>query len=367
MLPLLLSPEDSFLSNWKYTHFLFNYAEGFVKRGLVGEILRQTTSNISFTLVWKLSVLLLTVIYGILFAVFARPWWRERTNAGLFLFLLIAITSSATLQHAVFDLGRFDLLCLLLALGCIACSGHLSLSTLGSVLLVNSCLLLSLLIHEAAFFLYVPLVLAFWHMLDPSARGCRRQLLSAVFLMIATWIISTRGQMTLNTLQVHTAQLQAIYGSRVESSALLVLHRQGIAENIRLTLDNGFTVARLISHLIMLLALFPLFKLLWHFYRACRTVLISQQKLLLLSSFSPLALYPLGYDHFRWWALALTNLFIVLSLLMTWYPPVRTRIAAAIMQHKTLVWLTIASSLLFGPLAVTESFDFLLWYSTYPH
>jgi hypothetical protein len=67
-----------------------------------------------------------------------------------------------------------------------------------------------------------------------------------------------------------------------------------------------------------------------------------------------LVLYPLGIDHFRWWALSLTNLFIITSFLMLSEKAFLESVFKFIEEHKRLVIGISVFGLLTGPIGITS-------------
>ena len=135
-----------------------------------------------------------------------------------------------------------------------------------------------------------------------------------------------------------------------------VLHEGGAIQNIRRTYYLGVSMERLWHHLLMFALLAPV---LFMLFQATRAVLGQREPrawLVLLAALSPLALYPLGHDHFRWWALALTNMFVALAMLGITREGMRTAIARTFERYWLLGWVAIGLALITGPLGVTTSF-----------
>ncbi|MEI9937229.1 MAG: hypothetical protein WDO69_08375 [Pseudomonadota bacterium] len=107
-----------FPSLWCATHFTFNYSQGFVRRGLIGEIARQIGGNyvyryntfviFSFVLQWTA---------GILFALAAGRAFRQRTGDWNFRIALLVMCASPGMIFLVSAVGYFDFLGLISVLG----------------------------------------------------------------------------------------------------------------------------------------------------------------------------------------------------------------------------------------------------------
>jgi hypothetical protein len=81
-----------------------------------------------------------------------------------------------------------------------------------------------------------------------------------------------------------------------------------------------------------------------------------QGLLVLLASFGPLLLYPITHDHFRWWSVALTTVFLMLSVLMLGSRSLAGQVSAFFEQHRKLALLVIGFSFLIGGLGIVSSF-----------
>ena len=342
------------VNDWKYTHFLFSYQDEFLKRSLVGELMRHLVGPVTYDAVVVCSVIALATLSVLLFYVCVRPALKKPMPRGGFLFAAVALSSPATLQHFAFDLGRFDVFNLLLAVASLLAIHGLS--RMAAALVVCVLLAISLLIHEGVFFMYMPLVVGYWFYRDRARSALWLQGTYVVLAFLMTFVISRWGQVTLYSLDHHLALLTERFGDRVVAISVQVLHEGGVIQNIRRTYYLGVSMERLWHHLLMFVLLAPV---LFMLFQATRAVLGQREPrawLVLLAALSPLALYPLGHDHFRWWALALTNLFVALAMLGITREGMRTAIARTFERYWLLGWVAIGLALITGPLGVTESF-----------
>jgi hypothetical protein len=149
------------------THWTFTYEHGFIKRGLVGEIVGRIVGPPSTALLAGLSFAFTVVVAALLFRLFLEPARRE-ARFGTWLFALIAGTHSGTISNLVLDAGRFDQIGLLILLGCLAVIRR-GTPTMRWVLVPAACVV-GLLVHEAFLFLSLPLILATWHYEDAGPR-----------------------------------------------------------------------------------------------------------------------------------------------------------------------------------------------------
>lgn len=349
---------DAALGDWRATHWLFNYDIEFVKRGLIGELLRQFGVDVDRQLIVFLSGILLFILISVLFTVFFKLFFHGEPYVGLWLLFLMVVSHSATLQHFAFDMGRFDAFGLLLTLLCmlavVKTSGYIR------VFIITFFMSLSILIHEATLFMYVPLVLAFWWYYDAGKNSVfiRDILLSTAVLSVVTAIVYRTGNFSSMPLDNHLDMLREAYGRWVSKSSLQVLHATGFKDNLQLTWKNGFNYKRLSHHVLMLVfILIPLGCLLYRVGKVVRDELATRDLVLMLASFSPLTLYPVAHDHFRWWALSITNFFVVVAILIYRNDRFRSSCASSIFVERRRVYGIIALSLILGPLGVIESFS----------
>ncbi len=83
------------LITWSFTHWAFSYNYGFVKRGLVGELLSQAIEPPSlFRTVWVASLLSAVVVAAALLYFFLRPFVQFRQPGHLALAVVTATHSA---------------------------------------------------------------------------------------------------------------------------------------------------------------------------------------------------------------------------------------------------------------------------------
>ena len=339
---------ESVLTLWTFT-----YDYGFIKRALVGEVVARTFGVPSATLITILSGVLALALAAALLRWFAEPALRDG-SLGVWLFALVAVSHSATLSNVVYDLGRFDHIGYFLVLGCLTVLAHGSHSLRLGVVPV-ACVI-GLLVHEAFALMFVPLVLAVWeYEEDRTGREIRVILLTG--LVATTWAIGTFGLMTALPMDEYIRHLNSLHPFAVVEGSVFVLYTD-LGQNVRGTLTTIRDIWYLANHLGMVLLLLPSFILL---RRLARAVAAKERasggrvKLVVLAALTPLLLYPLGWDLSRWWAIALTNLFIALSYLAVREGSIRA-IGKAIEGSPVVVGAVLCVSLVAGPLGVVQPF-----------
>ncbi|MDO0946746.1 hypothetical protein [Chromohalobacter israelensis] len=360
--PNLFLNGTSYLSDWNYTHYLFNYDDGFVKRGAVGEFLKTLVDNVSYGFVSLFSYLSLGGLYFLFFWFVSKPHVTYEGRLGAFLLMLLAVTSPATLQHFAFDVGRFDLIIyiffilIVLSINCLAeKSVHVTFFA------VVAGLSLSVLVHEAAFFMIAPLVLVFWNYIDPSRKGVVFQCVGFAVIFFVTFLVSTRGEYSALGFEEHLEALQEVYGDRVVGTSLNVIHSASLEENVNRTIKLGASLPRLIHHGALVFFMMPFVYMIYKLYMSVRDNVGLRVKFMFIASLSPLALYPLGQDHFRWWSLAITNIILSICFIVLRDKFIRDVVLSFFEGRAKLVAFVVLAGLVSGPLGVTESFDVVVY------
>ncbi len=345
------------LVNWSFTHWAFSYEHGFVKRGLAGEVLTWfvAPAEVFGAMYWVALVSSVAVAVALAF-VFWSPFIRTG-ESGALLLAVVATTHFATLQHHFYDVGRFDQLGLLLMLGCLAAVNRCRLATTAAI--VAALAALGLVVHEAFLFIFLPVIAAYW--IARQSRLPRSTLAFAVvagWLLIVTALIIRDGRPSVSQ-DDYARELVATYGPWINDRSVQVLYGNLQQESLR-SVRNLLDPRRVVQHAVLALFLLPTAVLFWRMVRpvvsdpatgAARPPLTA---LVILAAFSPLALYPIGIDFARWWALALTNLFVVLSLFVRDLPEWRPALAV-VSRSRNLIWVVLALNLLAGPLGVAAS------------
>ena len=345
------------LSSFKFTHFLFNYESEFLKRGFIGEVFRLLGFEMNYQLASTVSYVLFVVFTLVFLFIITSAFKDSLVTTGVWLFIFMAAIHPATIQHFYVDLGRFDAFAFLIA----ALSIYLiaRFSTVTSFVLVPILIILMLLIHEGTFFMYVPLILGFWLYRSSKLKEYLAITIVALISIFSTYVISKNGLITNMTKEQHYSSLVKTHGEdRIGMSSVAVLHGRELKENFFHTLTRGFNKNRLQEHVKLFIILFPLFLLmLVLLIEEVKSNGFSKKLLFIATAFGPLGLYPLGHDHFRWWALALTNLFVVLSIISYYDQSFKRILVSMFYKHQTLVVVILVSSVVVGGMGVTSAFQ----------
>lgn len=349
-----------FAFNWGYTHFLFNYDVEFVKRGLTGELLGAVFKPLNRDIVKVFCLVLAVGFVGALNHFFYSAWQHKTESRALGWLVLLAVVSPATSQHFMYDFARLDML----VYGCwLALLWYWRLQPCRSYcrdgLIVATFFALVLLIHEAAFFWIVPTTLLMWRVLDRTSPAMAMQIIVGLLALVVTYIISTYGAYTTLDHDQHLAVLREQYGPWVVRSAVRVLHDVGMMDNFLLTMLHTWHIEHLWQHGVFFVAMSPFALLFLRMILAIKPCLARSELLLVVVAWSPLVLYPLGLDHFRWWSLAICNAFVVLLFLCQVKQGVLTSLEAAFVKpgNKILAVTCLLLSVLIGPLQNEHCFN----------
>lgn len=390
------------MSDWAYTQWLFSYQYGFVKRGLHGEILHRLGADGSYILIVSLSVLILAGISVLLFRLFlilltgnqnlpegGRTLLSSSIQLNVWLFFLLAIFHSATFQMLYFNIGRLEHIHLFLTLACLLLMVHGTdrgsekRAGTGSsrkrpvlFLAVTFTVVVSLLVHEAFYFFFLPVLFMAWIYTD---RGTLfyNIMRAALFAgaSILTWYIAVYGLMDMDQYYPYMEAMREQYGSRALYSSLMVVFRD-TAMNLDYTqywLLKSPRIPVYIFFFLMIMSPGAIF--FWKLYRrdfqyslkalkrlfTSRRITSSESEPLLraaviLSCLSPLCLIPLGFDIFRWFGITFLNLFMMTALLSV-NSSFRTHLYATTNRYWYMAALAIGLSFLIGGLDASYSFS----------
>lgn len=347
---------DVELGSFKYTHYLFNYQEEFLKRGLVGESFRQLEFQMHYELAESFAFILFSVVSVSLIWVLVSPFQRCLNQTGAWLFLVFALTHSATIQNLYLDIGRYDGFGLIAALVSIATIIKKPRLAYGVVPIIFT---LAIFIHEASFIIYLPMVIAFWLYRQSGSTPLIMIGLLTALLAGVTYTVSKQGLATQSSLDQHYQRLVAEQGKdKVNFYSVAVVHERGLKENIELTLQYGLTPQRIQNHAWLLVVLLPTLWLIYHLLAIeIKQSGVGLRSLFMVSAFSPLLLYPLGLDHFRWWALSITNFLVTVALLSYSDKDFRHSVIDLFYQQQWAVVLAIMLSVVIGGLGIMAEFN----------
>ena len=359
------------------THYLFNYEHEFLKRGFVGEILRLSVENLNADIVYNLSLFFLFFLSIIFFKIFFIEFNKD-TDIHKLIFSTMVFVSPLTIQHFIFDIGRFDIINILITLLCFFIVEKFHKNIFLVAILIFPLLNCMLLIHEGSFFMFIPMIFGFWFLKDSKKNIFGIQLIFFLIITFITYKISTLGLSTIYTYTeyynflvnryfIFADDLASGRFFSIRSTAVEILYRDlfntydpnvlyPIFED---TIRIGFNIKWLVNNLILIILLSPVFFIIFTIYRSFFKVSDFKTKLFLITPISPIVLFIFGYDHMRWWALIFTNIFIILFRLCKEKDIYLKIILANIKRYKILYTFLILESFVLGPVKFMSTFDII--------
>ncbi len=361
---------------FKYTHYLFNYEYEFFKRGFVGEILSffNGPKSVSYETVKYLSLFFLIILSLIFFNIFVSSFNRKNDISKL-IFSIMVFTCPLTMQHFIYDVGRFDIINFVIAFLCFFIIEKFYKKILLVFVLIGSLMFVMILIHEAAFFMFVPPIIAYWFYKNSFKYTVIVQIILFSLIVFSTFKISTTGVGTTLTPQMHYQLLQdkeiyvgdlLIPNPYVSKYSIYVLYGslyQSFDDGIFSALfadaiNVGLSKWWLIHNFILIFLLSPLFYLVIVILKEFFFKSKIQTKILLISCFSPLGLFLFSYDHMRYWSLIVTNLFIIFFIISKEENSYKERLKKNIKRYKKLTIFLIILGFVLGPVGNYRSFNF---------
>ena len=356
------------------TQYLFNYEFEFLKRGFLGEILRLTFENVNSKHIYFFSLFFLILLLIFLSKIFFFDF-NNKTNIYKLIFSITILICPLTLQHFIDDIGRQDIVNLLITLFTFFLIKKFYKSNffLATLVLFNSCIML--LIHEVSFFLFIPMIFSFWFLKSSQKNISFLILLSFLFIITITALISTHGLSTkFSYVDLNMYLLERYFFPFeideivfIKNDALMVLYRDLFnsydpnVENgiIRDTIQGAFKLDVLNTNLILIILLSPIFFIAYKLYFEFFKISNFKTKFFLISALTPLIMFLLGYDHMRWWSIFFTNIFIAIFYLSKENNLYQKIIMNNVKKYQKLYLYLIPVSFLLGPVKATSTFDIL--------
>jgi hypothetical protein len=306
--------------DWAYTHFLFNYEAGFIKRGLVGEIFHTLNPTYSNNFLWFNAVSM--VLFGCVVASLLYCLYSLVNRKSLLLTAAaLLFASSLSPVYLAHTIGYFDVIGVFAVILLTQLMGMRY-----SQWLVLPITIICLLIHESFFIIFFPLLLV--HVVFFQKKYTQKEMFllgggytaisfSIAFLLANYALLnaSSRG-----VLQDHLIKIAAI-PLRYDGFSVLVRH---ISDNYGIMEPSLFSLwANIESLPVTLPTAIVLNMVIWKIVRphhsAAATLVIC------LASFSPLAMHILAWDNHRWNALMVMTSFLNLCNVARCYPAPQTQ------------------------------------------
>ncbi len=365
------------ISSFIQTHHLFNYEHEFLKRALVGEILRLSFENLDADIIFNLSLFFLIFLSIVFFRIFFINFNKDN-NINKLIFSIMVFVSPLTLQHFIFDIGRFEIINIFITLFSFLIIKKFHKNTFLTVIFIFPLLICILLIHEGSFFMFIPMILGFWFFKNSEIKTFIVQLFLFLIIIFITYKISTLGLATKYTFKEYYNLLlnqHFLYNEasdhhgflNISLTAVEVLYRDlfnTYDPNVKYaifedTIRLGFRFKSLVDNLILIFLLSPTFFIVFTIYRSFFKVSNFKIKLLLITPLASFALFVLGYDHMRWWAIMFTNIFFILFKLCEEKNLYLEIILKNTQKYKILYIFSIFASFILGPVKYMHTFDII--------
>ena len=218
-------------------------------------------------------------------------------------------------------------------------------------------MLLTLLIHEASFIMFGPLVFIYVLFLNYKKNNnfTIRILFSLTWVLffLVTLLISLFIAFYLPQVDLELFRYSILQRMETPDENAIKVATNKLSDNVDILFARAFTLKRLFYHLLFVpMAILTLY-VFWKINGFSRRN--SMDLLLFLSCLSPLLLYFIGHDHFRWWSIAVINLFILTSLLAA-KPENNENFTNRLFKIRHSVSALIVMSLMLGPPRVYKGF-----------
>ena len=154
-------------------YYYVNYFDlGFIKRGLIGSIYKilPLSDNFTPTLLVLTSHLFFLVLFCISFWIFTRSCFKDWKLKEKIPFYTLFTLSPVLFLRLGYDIGRMDLICLVISLFTIILILSNSYSFTKKCIFISISISVQLLIHEASLFFYSPLIIALLFYKYPNIR-----------------------------------------------------------------------------------------------------------------------------------------------------------------------------------------------------
>lgn len=301
--------------NWAYTHFLFNYEAGFIKRGLVGEIFHALNPTYSNNHLWFTVVSITLFVFVICSLLYCLYTLINRKNALLTTAALL-FASSLSPVYLAHTIGYFDIFGVFAVILL-----TLLLNKSYSQWFIFPVTIICLLIHESFFIIFFPILLV--HIIFFQTKQTRKKILllgggyAAISFSIA-FLLANYALLEPSDRLILQNQLEKIASIPLRYDGFSVLIRR-VGDNYGIMAPSLFSLlANMESLPITLPTAIMLNMVIWKIVRPHRSFLTTL--VICLASFSPLAMHILAWDTHRWNALMITTSFLNLCAVARHYP-----------------------------------------------
>jgi len=301
---------------WSYTHFLFNYSLGFVKRGLIGEIISQL--NYSYLKSYDFFLIFSTAIFLInIFLLSLLLWDFINSQKPIFLWSSLLFSSSLAVVFLSHSIGYFDHIGLLITLIALKLRGFNK-----KIVFLLIAMPFGILVHEINLIIFFPIIfMLLVFALEADGWKADKVLLlgsfSAVVLILTVFIGNHNLTESEASQMYNTLQANIQYPLREDAFDTLCRNAN---DNLNILQSHWSSKTQFLILSQSLLVTSPTFTVFICF--SCLILIRTKIKyylivLSILASLSPLLMHFLGWDMHRWNTLAATTSFLMLYIVYT--------------------------------------------------
>jgi len=332
------------LSDYLYTSWLFNYDFGFMKRGLIGQILHHIQIPPTYKNIRLISIFLFLFLFYFIYLATLRvlntlTLDKKYKYTLLFCFMLLPFTTT----QLILEISRFDQIAQLLVIIFLFIITQCKKTIIPFIYLTFSIVLLTL-IHEAALIIFSPLMISLFYL---NYKNKKQTYALSLLTIICIILISIYGTATSN--QIH-ALIQNYKNYKYFSEYAVRTTSLSIKENILLNLHALIQSKTYIAILIAIVVIIPFLNFIYQSFN------FKKYYFFMIVTASPLLLSVIAFDYFRWISLFLFNLTILCFYLIL------TRIADLnllqnnLIKYKKYIVISALIGITLGPFGITELF-----------
>lgn len=301
------------IDEWRATHWLMSYEFEFVKRGFLGELLGNLgVINPTLELLTTLSL----SIYFVLFLSLIYFFYSSFREIPFLAFIFIC--AGFCIQQFGYDAGRFDQPILILTIISLITLIKFDITwlTLGAITLL-SCV--SLLIHEGSALIAIPLVFSALAIKTLEEEKPLAYGITYLFVCVMAFgLISINGGLTSISSGIWMEHLQTkAQGFEVDFNSGIVPF-SSLPDNIKMTLDRLFQNQSISRFALVTFVSIPYVVLITKLISGFEFKHVLSKYLCYLPALSILPLFALGLDFYRWVAIILLNLSLLIAFNFTY-------------------------------------------------
>ena len=155
---------DSISSSLKGYYYVNYFDLGFIKRGMVGTIVKllDLPNYLSPSILTLSSHIFFLLCFGLIFWYLVQSSFQNWKIKEKFFFYTLFLLSPVLFIRLGYDIGRMDLICLVLSLLTLICIQRNSYSYNTKAIILSFSTSIQLLIHEGSLLLFTPLLMTFY-------------------------------------------------------------------------------------------------------------------------------------------------------------------------------------------------------------